>query len=81
VRYLKAFVIAAPITGLLAHYMTSEPMPWWPDTFVFGGFMGALAAFVVMRFVFARKAVGHLGGAGRAVGGAGRALFKKPPRS
>jgi len=74
VRYLNAFVVAGLVMGLLAHYATSEPMPWWPDTVVFGGFMGALAAFLVMRLTFARKAAGHLGGAGRA-------LFRKPPRS
>jgi hypothetical protein len=36
---------------------------------MFGGFMGALAAFVVMRFTHARRAVGHLRGAGRAATG------------
>jgi hypothetical protein len=55
--------------AVVAHYMTSEPMPWRPDTVIFGGFTGALAAFVVMRFVFARRAVGHLRGAGRALTG------------
>ena len=73
-RYVKAFVIAAPVVALLAHYTTSEPMPWWPDTFVFGAFMGAFAAFLVMRLTFAWKAMGHLGGAGRA-------LLRRPPRS
>ena len=66
-RYVKAFIVAAPVMALLAHFLTEEHMPWWPDTFVFGGFMGALAAFVVMRITHARRAVGHLRGAGRAV--------------
>jgi hypothetical protein len=55
--------------ALLAHFVTEEPMPWWPDTFVFAGFMGALAAFVVMRVTHARRAAGYLRGAGRAVTG------------
>jgi hypothetical protein len=68
-HYVKAFIIAGPIMALLAHFMTSEPMPWWPDTLIFGGFMGAFAAFLLMRFVFARRAVGHLRGAGRVIQG------------
>ncbi len=71
-RYLKAFVVAAPTIAVLAHFLTEEPMPWWPDTVVFGGFMGALAAFLVMRLTHARRAVGHLRGAGRA------AIGKRP---
>jgi hypothetical protein len=67
VRYIKTFIIAAPLLALLAHFTTSESMPWWPDTVIFGAFMGALAAFVLMRFVFARRAIGHLRGAGRAL--------------
>ena len=71
-RYIKTFLITGPIMAVAAHYMTSEPMPWWPDTLIFGGFMGAMAAFVLMRFVFARRAVGHLAGAGRAFVGKAR---------
>jgi hypothetical protein len=66
-RYLKTFIIAAPVMALLGHFMASEPMPWWPDTVIFGAFMGALAAFALMRVVFARRAMGHLRGAGRAL--------------
>jgi hypothetical protein len=28
VRYLKTFLITAPIIAVVAHYMTNEPMPW-----------------------------------------------------
>ena len=56
-HYVKAFIITAPIAGILAHYFAHEPMRWWPDTFVFGfgGFMSAIAASVVMRMTRARK--------------------------
>jgi hypothetical protein len=47
--------------------MASEPMPWWPDTVIFGSFMGALAAFALKQFVFAGRAIRHLRGAGRAL--------------
>jgi hypothetical protein len=60
------------LLALLAHFTTSEPMPWWPDTVIFGAFMGALSAFLLMRFVFARRAIGHLRGAGRALVGKDR---------
>jgi hypothetical protein len=66
-RYLKAFAIGGPLLGLLGHFMASEPMPWWPDTVVFGALMGAPTAFLLMRLAFARRAVGHLLGAGRAL--------------
>ena len=67
--YLKAFIVAAPTMALLAHFLTEERMPWWPDTVMFGGFMGALAAFGVMRLTHARRAVGHLHSVGRAATG------------
>lgn len=55
--------------ALLAHFLTEEPIPCWPDTVMFGGFIDALAAFGVMRLTHARRAVGHLRGAGRAATG------------
>ncbi len=65
--YIKAFIFTAVTTGILAHYFAQEPMRWWPDAFIFGGFMGAMAAFVVMRVKHTRKAAQHLKGAGRAI--------------
>ncbi|HYT73821.1 MAG TPA: hypothetical protein VEL79_03640 [Vicinamibacterales bacterium] len=65
-RYVKTFLVTAPVLGLLGHFLAETPMPWWPDTAIFGAFMGALSAFVVMRFTFARTAVRHIRGAGRA---------------
>ena len=65
-RYLATVLVTAPLLGLIGHFMTAEPMPWWPDTAIFGAFMGALAAFVAMRISHFRKAGRHLRGAGRA---------------
>ena len=62
-RYLKTFLVTAPIFGLLGHFLAETPMPWWPDTAIFGVLMGALAAFVVMRFTFSQKAGRHFRGA------------------
>lgn len=61
--YIKTFLISSPLLGLFYHFVTNEPMPWWPDTVVMGGFMGAFATFLTMRFAFARRAIRHLGNA------------------
>jgi len=71
-RYIKAFIIAAPIMALLAHWLAEKPMPLWPDTVVFGGFMGALAAFAVLRLTFVARALRPVLGAGRALLGRAR---------
>jgi hypothetical protein len=34
-------------------------LPWWPDTFVVGVFMGLLAAFILMRLTFLTRDVMH----------------------
>ena len=62
-RYLKTFVIAAPILGLVYHWAAVDPMAWWPDTVIMGVAMGAVAAFVLMRFRHARQSARHLRGA------------------
>jgi hypothetical protein len=59
-RYLKTFVISAPIFGVFYHFMTREPLPWWPDTVIMGGAMGALASLVLMRLSFTRRATRRL---------------------
>jgi hypothetical protein len=64
--YVKTFLISSPILGVFYHFVTTEPMPWWPDTVVMGAFMGALATFLTMRLAFARRAIRHLGNAARA---------------
>jgi hypothetical protein len=65
VTYLKTFLITVPLFALVGHFVPDEPMRWWPDAAVFGGFMGALSAFAVMRFLHFRRA----GRATRRVGG------------
>jgi hypothetical protein len=66
VRYLKAFAVAAPLGILVAHYVPDTPMPWYPDAVIFGGFMGAMTAFIVMRLTHAGRVIWHLHGAGKA---------------
>jgi hypothetical protein len=53
--YIRAFVIGAAAVGLLGHFMTAEPMPWWPDTVIFSGFMGAMVAFGMLRIAPLRR--------------------------
>ena len=73
-RYLQTFVISAPIFALLYHWVTVEPLPWWPDTVIMGVFMGALASLVLMRFTFARAVIGPLW---RGCANLGRLAFRK----
>ena len=56
-NYIRIFLVSAPLWGLFYHAMTEQPLPWWPDTVIMGGFMGALTAFVWMRLTHARLAV------------------------
>lgn len=69
-RYLKAYVISAPILGVVYHVVAAfgpNPMAWWPDTFIFGGFMGLLAALVLMRLTMFGAAAKLLRSATRSV--------------
>ena len=75
-RYLKTFVISAPIFAVFYHWVTLEPLPWWPDTAIMGSFMGALAAFVVMRLGFAQRAIRHLW---NALATLGKLAFRRSP--
>jgi hypothetical protein len=44
--YVKTFLVSGLALGLLYHAVTTESMPWWPDTAIIGAFMGALATLV-----------------------------------
>jgi hypothetical protein len=68
-RYVKAFIITGLTVALLAHYVTVERMPWWPDTIVFGGFMGALGAFIIFRLQHFHHASAPIRGLWRALTG------------
>lgn len=50
-RYLRTFVVAAPVFAVLYHFVASRPLPWWPDSAIMGGFMGALASFALLRLM------------------------------
>lgn len=40
----KAFLGFGSAFALIAHFVTDQPMPWWPDTAIMGAFAGLLAA-------------------------------------
>jgi hypothetical protein len=67
VRYIKTFCVTAPAFVLVGRFVPDQPMAWWPDALIFGGFMGALAAFVVMRVTHVRQTIRHSRGLGAAV--------------
>ena len=41
--YLKTFLIAGSILGVIVHFVTRESMPWWPDTAIMGVTFGTIA--------------------------------------
>jgi hypothetical protein len=46
--YVKTFLISAVGFGAFFHFVTRQPMPWWPDTAIMGltfGIIATLAAF------------------------------------
>ena len=65
--FLKTFLVAGTIMGVIVHFVTLESMPWWPDTAIMGAAFGALAALSTRqhhrtnRFVWhaLKRAVGH----------------------
>jgi hypothetical protein len=46
-RYLKTFLIAGSILGVVVHFVTRESMPWWPDTAIMGATFGTVAMLAV----------------------------------
>lgn len=48
--YLNVFVLAGIVSGAIVHFITREPMPWWPDTAIMGAFFGAIAALGAIRY-------------------------------
>ncbi len=51
-RYVKAFVVAAPVSAVFYHYVTQnnpQPITWWPDSATMGTFIGIIATAVQAR--------------------------------
>ena len=46
-----AFCVASVVLGILFHFVTRQPMPWWPDTAIIGAFVGFLVALIVVKAV------------------------------
>ena len=47
--YVKAFLLTGASIGLLAHFVTHQSMPWWPDTAIFGATCGALVTLSLFQ--------------------------------
>ena len=47
--YLTAFLIVGSIMAVVTHFVTSEPMPWWPDTAIMGATFGSMAALGMIQ--------------------------------
>ena len=47
--YLKTFLIAGTIVGVVIHFVTRQSMPWWPDTAIMGATFGIVAALGVVQ--------------------------------
>jgi len=47
--YVKAFLIAGVIIPISLHLISSESMPWWPDTVSLGIAFGAAALAIVSK--------------------------------
>ena len=63
---VKVFLIFGTALGLFFHIVTTEPMPWWPDTVIVGSFMGTMAVLVVVSRRLDRRGLHHLRYAARA---------------
>ena len=47
--YLKAFLLVGLSVGVVVHFVTRQPMPWWPDTVIMGGTGGALVTLSLFQ--------------------------------
>lgn len=54
--FLKVFVIFGAGLALFIRAVTTEAMPWWPDTAIVGAFMGALVTLGVYSYERDRRA-------------------------
>ena len=48
--YVKTFLISGLALGLFFHIVTTESMPWWPDTAIIGTFMGAMGVLIAYGY-------------------------------
>ena len=48
-RYVKTFFVWGALIATFYHFVTRQPMSWWPDTAIIGIFFGALAVIVAAR--------------------------------
>jgi hypothetical protein len=53
--YLKTFLIAGSLLGVMVHFVTRESMPWWPDTAIMGATFGTVATLVLFQHQSRRR--------------------------
>jgi len=58
--YLKIFLIAGAFFGVVAHIVTRESMPWWPDTVIMGVTFGAACMLIAIKARADRRAMNSL---------------------
>jgi hypothetical protein len=63
---LKIFVVFGVATALLMRAITTEAMPWWPDTAIVAAYMGSFAVLIAFSRSLDRRGWRHLRNAGRA---------------
>jgi hypothetical protein len=63
---LKVFVLFGAGLALFIRAVTTEAMPWWPDTAIVAAYMGSFALLIAVSRGLDRRGWRHLRNAGRA---------------
>ena len=63
--FVKIFVLFGAGLALFVRAVTTEAMPWWPDTAIVAAYMGSFAVLVAFSRGLDRRGWRHLRNAGR----------------
>ncbi|HEV3061074.1 MAG TPA: hypothetical protein VGY48_22700 [Vicinamibacterales bacterium] len=47
--FVRVFLVATTIFGLLAHFLARTSLPWWPDTAMIGATFGTFATLSAIQ--------------------------------
>jgi hypothetical protein len=47
--HVRTFVISAVVSGVFFHFVTRQPMPWWPDSAIMGLTCGTIVTLAAVR--------------------------------
>lgn len=64
--FLKIFLVFGVGLALVIRAITTEAMPWWPDTAIVAVYMGSFALLIAFSRGLDRRGWRHLRNAGRA---------------